>query len=55
MKKYVPVTPGGSILGDLESMSEELAWGKLMKLLTPHMPYKNKEAFITRGYKIIKL
>ena len=51
---YVPVTPGGSLIMHLEAKSEEEAWNKLLKD-AGHMPYKNKEGFIKRGYTIAKL
>ena len=50
-KTYIPITPGGTILGHLESDTEEEAWKALLNDAA-HMPYKTKENFIKRGYEI---
>lgn len=52
--KYVPCTPGGTLLFHLESKSEDEAWKKLLKDAA-HMPYKTKENFIQRGYEVVKI
>ena len=49
--KYVPVTPGGTILIHLESRSNKRAGAKLMEDAR-HMPYPDKQAFIDRGYTV---
>ena len=48
---YIPITPGGSALMDLESNTEEEAWSKLLNK-TAYMSYKDKQALIQRGYEI---
>ena len=50
---YIPVTPGGTVCIWLESDTEDEAWEKLMKDAS-HMPYKNKDGFIDRGYSVEK-
>lgn len=54
-KKYAffPETPAGTVLTHLESKTEEEAWAKLLKDAR-HMPYKTKEGFIRRGYKVLR-
>ena len=49
--KYIPVTPGGTPCMWLESKTEEEAWSKLM-VDAAHMPYRNKDDFIGRGYTV---
>jgi len=49
--KYVPVTPGGTMLINLASKTKKKAWKKLMKSAS-HMPYGNKKAFKERGYTV---
>lgn len=51
--KYVPVTPAGTPITWLASNTEDEAWQKLLNDAA-HMPYKNKEAFIKRGYTVEK-
>lgn len=48
---YVPFTPGGSMLSDLASRTENQAWKRLMEAAA-HMPYGTKENFIKRGYEV---
>lgn len=48
---FIPVTPAGTPCIWLESSTEDEAWTALMKEAA-HMPYKDKQAFITRGYTI---
>ncbi len=48
---YIPVTPAGTFCDWLESETEKEAWDKLMKDAA-HMPYKNKQEFIDRGYTV---
>lgn len=50
---FFPETPGGTVLMHLESKTEAEAWKKLMKDAA-HMPYKTKENFIKRGYKVLR-
>jgi len=48
---YIPVTPGGTPCTWLESLTEDDAWAKLLHDAR-HMPYKTKENFQKRGYKV---
>lgn len=50
---WFPETPAGTVLMHLESKTEEEAWKKLLKDAS-HMPYKTKENFIKRGYKVLR-
>ncbi len=50
---YIPVTPAGTELFDLQAKTEQGAWDKLMRAAS-HMPYKTKENFIKRGYTVDK-
>ena len=50
-KRFVPVTPGGTVCLWLMSESKKKAWKALMKD-AEHMPYGSKEAFIERGYTV---
>ena len=50
---YFPETPAGTVLMHLKSKTEEEAWKKLLKDAA-HMPYKTKENFIKRGYKVLR-
>jgi hypothetical protein len=49
--KFVPETPGGSVLMNLAANTEDQAWKNLMRDAA-HMPYKTKEGFVNRGYKV---
>lgn len=49
---YVPMTPGGSLCLWLAAKTEDKAWEKLLKDAA-HMPYKGKEGFEQRGYKVV--
>ena len=51
--RFVPITPGGTILIQLEKETEQEAWDMLLKDAA-HMPYKSIKDFKKRGYKIIK-
>lgn len=51
---WVPVTPGGTVCSWLESDTEEMAWEKLMEDAA-HMPYRDKQEFIERGYTVEEL
>jgi hypothetical protein len=51
MTQYVPVTPAGTICAWLMSETEDEAWKQLMKEAA-HMPYRNKQEFIDRGYEV---
>ena len=48
---YVPVTPAGTIVINLERPTEDEAWAALLKDAA-HMPYPDKQAFIDRGYTV---
>ena len=50
---YIPETPAGTLLFELEAKTEQGAWDKLRNA-TKHMPYKNKADLIKRGYKVLK-
>ena len=50
---FVPVTPGDTVLWDIKSKTEQGAWDKLL-LAGSHMPYKTKENFYKRGYRVEK-
>ena len=52
MSKFIPETPGGSVLAHLVSKTEDEAWKKLMEEAA-HMPYPDKQAFIKRGYRVV--
>lgn len=51
--KFYPVTPAGTVCYWLPSETEDEAWEKLMEDAA-HMPYRNKQAFVERGYTVIK-
>lgn len=51
---YVPVTPAGTIVINLERPTEDEAWAALLKDAA-HMPYPDKAAFIARGYTVTTL
>lgn len=53
-RKFVPVTPGGTVLAWLVSETEDEAWKALMQD-ADHMPYINKAGFIQRGYTVEEL
>lgn len=48
---YIPETPAGTVLVHLQANTEEKAWKNLM-IDSAHMPYKTKENYIRRGYKV---
>ena len=50
-KRYIPCTPGDSMLFDLESKTKTEAIKKLMEAAS-HMPYKTWMDFRRRGYTI---
>ncbi len=52
--KFIPVTPAGTVCFWLEADTKDKAWENLMKDAS-HMPYKDKAAFIKRGYTVEKL
>lgn len=52
MSKFIPETPGGSILAHLVSKTEDEAWNKLMAEAA-HLPLKDKNDFIRRGYRVV--
>jgi len=49
---YVPTTPGGTPCFWLKARTEKEAWDKLL-FDARHMPYKDKRAFIVRGYTVV--
>lgn len=51
--KYVPITPGGTVLGWLARDTEDAAWQALMQDAA-HMPYRNRAGFEKRGYTVEK-
>lgn len=53
-KRFIPATPAGTALFDLESSTEDGAWRNLMKAAS-HMPYKSKKEFEDRGYEVYEL
>ena len=50
-KAFVPVTPAGTPLYNLESGSVKEAWGKLLEDAA-HKPYETLENFKRRGYTV---
>ena len=48
---FVPITPGGTVLLELASETENEAWKKLMRA-SAHMPYCGREQFERRGYRV---
>jgi len=53
MKKYVPITPGGTVCEWIAANTEKEAWDNLLRAAA-HMPYGTKENFIKRGYTVEK-
>lgn len=53
-KRFVPITPAGTICIWLAAKTEEAAWKNLLKDAA-HMPYKTKENFQERGYTVAKV
>jgi len=53
-KKFVPITPGGTVCDWLACDTEEDAWEELLSAAS-HMPYDGKEGFIKRGYEVCEL
>jgi len=51
--KYIPITPGGTVLSWLAQDTEEAAWKALMQDAA-HMPYRNQAGFEKRGYTVEK-
>ena len=56
MKKarWIPETPGGSLLMHLEADSEEEAWANLVDD-APHVRYGSRSILYARGYRVIQL
>ncbi len=50
---FIPITPAGTILMHLVAPTEEEAWANLLRDAA-HMPYKTKENFMKRGYRVEK-
>lgn len=53
-KLWFPVTPANTIVRWLGRETEEAAWAALL-VDAAHMPYKGKEGFHKRGYRVISL
>lgn len=53
-RRFVPLTPGGSLLAHLEADNEQAAWQNLLEDAS-HMPYRTAEDFRTRGYTVTEL
>ena len=49
---YIPETPAGTILFELAAETEDQAWLHLIYYAS-YMPYKTKDNFIRRGYKVL--
>ena len=49
---WMPETPGGTVLVELRAPTEDKAWRNLMREAA-HMPYRTKEEFQARGYKVL--
>jgi hypothetical protein len=50
--KFIPSTPSGTLLDDLEADTENGAWRKLVQSASRNMPYRTKQDFIKRGYTV---
>lgn len=50
---YVPFTPAGTECANLASNTKDEAWEALLED-AKHMPYKTKDNFYARGYRVIK-
>jgi len=48
---YIPETPGGTLLINLEADTEEDAWMNLLED-AKHMPYQGIKGFKERGYRV---
>jgi len=53
MSRYVPVTPAGTPVFDIQAKTESKAWQNLLRA-TSHMPYGSVEALKKRGYTVEK-
>ena len=53
MKKWFPVTPGGTVVTWLASDTADEAWEKLL-VDAAHMPYKGRVEFQLRGYRVLQ-
>lgn len=51
MTRFVPFTPGGSMLADLEAGTEAAAWTKLLAAAA-HMGYATVGQMKARGYTV---
>lgn len=52
--RYIPATPAGTLLFDLEAKTRQEAIDKLLRAAA-HMPYGDWPAFQARGYEIEEL
>ncbi len=50
-KRFVPTTPAGTLIFELEARTEKRAIKKLLRQAS-HMPYQGWEGFKQRGYTI---
>lgn len=53
-RRFIPMTPSGSVLAHLEAGNEQQAWQNLLEDAS-HMPYRTVEDFKTRGYTVTEL
>lgn len=53
-KVWFPVTPAGTVITWLPAETAREAWDKLL-VDAAHMPYKGREGFQERGYRVLYL
>lgn len=53
-RRFIPMTPAGTVLADCEASTEDGAWKNLMKAAA-HMPYTGQAEFEKRGYTVGEL
>ena len=53
-KKFVPVTPGGTLCMWLAAKTPTAAWANLLEDAA-HMPYHGVAGFMKRGYTVQRL
>jgi hypothetical protein len=54
MNKWYPMTPAGTVIRWLPRNTEDEAWEALLEDAA-HMPYKGREGFEARGYRVVLL
>jgi hypothetical protein len=54
MKRFIPETPGGTLLVHLEADSEEEAWANLVEDAA-FMRYGSRKIMYARGYRVIDM